>query len=174
MLSGPPLADFDHPLEMLSACHGRIEDRLDILARLADHVAANGADGQAQQAAAAIVRYFETAGQHHHADEEDNLFPLLRRRALHDAALAALLDRLVSEHRRMHELWGPLRDRLLEIADGKAAVLDTTLVQPFAAVYRAHIAVEESDLLPRAERLLAPDDYAALGTAMATRRGVRY
>ena len=44
-------ADFDHPLEMLAACHDRIEERCALLHRLSQHLEEAGADSQARQAA---------------------------------------------------------------------------------------------------------------------------
>lgn len=63
-------AGFDAPLDMLSACHGRIEKQCATLRRLPAHLAEHGADVDARQAAANVVRYFDTAGRDHHADEE--------------------------------------------------------------------------------------------------------
>jgi hemerythrin-like domain-containing protein len=167
-----PLADFDHPLDMLNACHDRIEDRLRVLERLVDHVGAGGVDEEARQAAANVMRYFDTAGEHHHEDEEQNLFPALRKRAAQDEALMALLDRLAADHESMRAAWVLLRARLCELTDGDPAALDRELVGWFNALYRSHILLEERELLPAAERLLEPLDQARLGEAMAHRRGV--
>ena len=75
-----PAASFDEPLEMLAACHERIEAQLGTLERLAQHLPRHGCDADARSAAAAVVRYFDTAGMLHHQDEDEDLFPLLRRR----------------------------------------------------------------------------------------------
>ena len=72
-----PTAGFEVPLEMLSACHHRIERQCATLRRLVDHLATHGPDQQARDAAAGVMRYFDTAGRDHHADEEEDLFPAL-------------------------------------------------------------------------------------------------
>ena len=72
-----PSASFEVPLEMLAACHQRIVQQCDTLNRLLPHLAAHGADLQAQQAAQAVLRYFDQAAVDHHADEEQDLFPAL-------------------------------------------------------------------------------------------------
>ena len=60
---------------MLAACHLRIEQQCSTLRRLVPHLLAHGADSQARQAAASVLRYFQTAAIDHHADEEEDLFP---------------------------------------------------------------------------------------------------
>jgi len=72
-----PGAGFEAPLEMLSACHARIERQCATLRRLVPHLAAHGTDADARAAAAAVMRYFDTSAVHHHADEEADLFPAL-------------------------------------------------------------------------------------------------
>jgi hemerythrin-like domain-containing protein len=166
---------FDHPLEMLHACHDRILRQCDLLERLAAHLASNGCDQQARQAAQAILRYFDTAGQFHHLDEEEDLFPALRRSAGSDQAqLEMLLGRLLSEHVVMLASWNALRPVLLQLADGVDTPLPATLTAKFIDSYTGHIAVEERDLLPMAARLLNPQQAALIGKRMAERRGANF
>jgi hemerythrin-like domain-containing protein len=167
-----PAADFDHPFEMLAACHDRIEDRLQILERLLDHVRQHGLDQQARQAAANVIRYFDTAGEHHHEDEERDVFPALRSRGA-DARTLELVARLERDHERMRVLWHALREPLNAIADGASVTLDPAAVDRDELRYREHITLEESKLLPVAADLLDADAQAAIGGAMAARRGVK-
>ena len=55
-----PAAGFEVPLEMLAACHGRVEAQCATLRRLVAHLAAHGADEQARDAARAVMRYFDS------------------------------------------------------------------------------------------------------------------
>lgn len=162
--------DFDHPLEMLAACHERIEDRCDLLHRLVEHLAQNGCDDQARQAASSVLRYFDTAGEHHHEDEEVNLFPALLEADPREAA--ALVQRLCEDHVEMRKSWQTLRETLVELETGVAAMLPAADVERFTALYRAHIQREEAHLLPLAQRVLGEEAMAAIGDAMAHRRGV--
>jgi len=168
-----PAADFDHPLEMLEACHDRIEDRLQVLQRLLEHLPQYGCDEQAQQAAANVMRYFDTAGAHHHEDEEKDLFPRLAGHAAADPPLRALIEALRDDHRIMREAWQALRQPLEGVCEGRCERIEAEAVHRFSTLYRAHIEREETELLPRAERLLPAEEIAALGAAMAGRRGVR-
>lgn len=165
-------ADFDHPLEMLAACHDRIEERCALLHRLCQHIRDVGVDAQARQAAENVMRYFDTAGENHHLDEEVDLFPLLIE--ADRGACAALVAHLRREHGQMREAWAALRARLLRIAGGEsAAALEAEEVERFTTLYRGHIDLEERELLPAAQRLLDAPALTCAGEAMAKRRGVR-
>lgn len=72
-----PAVGFEVPLEMLAACHGRVQHQCKTLLRLVTHLQTHGADRPAQEAANAVMRYFDTAARHHHEDEEQDLFPAL-------------------------------------------------------------------------------------------------
>lgn len=163
---------FDDPLEMLHACHGKILRQCDTLRKLLTHLRTHGCDTQARQAAQSVLRYFNTAGQFHHQDEEENLFPSLRASADTDPEqLDALLQRLLKEHVVMLAAWDDLRPVLLQLAEGMNTRLDERLAERFINAYTTHIAVENSELLPLAARLLTPEQLRQIGTCMAARRG---
>ena len=170
LLGGAAAPGFDDPLEMLHACHGRIEAQCDTLHRLLQHLDTNGNDDQAGQAARAILRYFDTAGQHHHQDEERDLFPLLR--ATHDQTAAALVARLLSEHQKMDAAWQRLHPLLVGLSEDGADKLDAEVVEHFISLYAQHIALENGSLLPLAGTLLNERQLRSLGDSMAARRGV--
>ncbi|MFA5915130.1 MAG: hemerythrin domain-containing protein, partial [Burkholderiales bacterium] len=109
-----PAAGFEAPLEMLSACHGRVERQCQTLLRLVPHLAANGPDQAAREAAQNVMRYFDTSARHHHADEEEDLFPLLLRSApaAQLAPLRELVAVLLAQHRELEQVWGELRLKL--------------------------------------------------------------
>lgn len=159
---------FDQPIEILHACHGKILQQCDTLGKLATHLATHGCDVQAQQAAQRILRYFDTAGQFHHQDEENDLFPALRL-AAKDCALNELLDALLAQHVVMLAAWEAVREVLLQLVSGKNVELRT---DEFTACHRAHIAREESELLPLATRWLTAEQQQQIAQHMAARRGV--
>src|SRR3970282_1520807 len=103
-----PAPGFDEPLAMLRACHERIQRQCATLAKLAAHLRRDGLTDDARQAAADIHRYFASAGRQHHADEEQDLFPVLRP----GPVLAARRDARARDHTEMESLWQRLEPLL--------------------------------------------------------------
>jgi hemerythrin-like domain-containing protein len=163
-----PAPGFDDPLAMLRASHERIQRQCATLAKLAAHLYSDGLTDGARQAASDIHRYFSSAGRRHHADEEQDLFPSLRT----EPALSALLDALAREHAVMESLWQRLEPLLATPDTIHDLSAFSQLAGEFNALYRQHIARENSKLLPQAERLLNLEQQRVLGARMAARRGV--
>lgn len=163
---------FEVPLEMLAACHLRVQDQCATLLRLVPHIAANGPDRPAQEAATAVMRYFDTSARHHHEDEERDLFPaLIESMAGSDAVcLRGLIAALTNEHRELEQRWKALRAVLAQVANGQAAALAQNDVDHFTGLYERHIAREEAELLPMAQRLLSDAELDRIGLAMRKRR----
>ena len=168
----PHAPALDEPLEMLEACHERIEAQLKTLERLAAYLPDHGADVQARQAASAILRYFELAGPNHHEDEERDLFPVLLDRAGGDdkTSVEALVNDLLSDHLKMAAAVEAVRTQLIPIADGSSAELDQASVQRMTTLYRRHIEKENGKLLALSRKLLTPLDVENLSRAMTARR----
>lgn len=168
-----PAPGFETPLEMLSECHRRAEERCATMRHLVPHLSAHGVDAAAREAAESIVRYFDIAAPKHHADEEEDLFPaLIESMAGSDAlCLREIVAALEAEHRLLDRQWSVLRGELSRIIDGESTGLDQRIVEAFARDYAAHIAREERELLPMAERLLSSETIAQIGRAMRRRRG---
>ena len=169
-----PAAGFEVPLEMLAACHGRVESQCATLLRLVPHIATHGSDRPAQEAAAAVMRYFDTAARHHHEDEEQDLFPaLLDAMAGSDAVcLRELTAALCADHRVLEARWRTLRQVLEQVAAGAPAPLLAADVQGLVDMYAQHMAREEAELLPMAARLLSDAELDRVGLAMRARRGL--
>ena len=170
-----PTAGFEVPLEMLSACHGRIERQCATLRRLVPYLAKHGAVFEARSAAANVMRYFDTSARHHHADEEEDLFPaLIESVAGSDpVCLRELIAAFTAEHRELEALWQHIRAVLAHVAAGEDVLLDAHAVEAFVGLYERHIEREESELLPMATRLLSDDELDRIGRAMRERRGIR-
>lgn len=169
-----PAAGFEVPLEMLAACHGRVQNQCATLLRLVPHIAAHGSDRPAQEAAAAVMRYFDTAARHHHEDEEQDLFPaLLDSMAGSDAVcLRELTAALCADHRTLESRWLALRSVLERVAAGVPSQLAAVDVQGLVDLYTQHIAREETELLPMAARLLSDVELDRVGLSMRARRGL--
>ena len=167
-------ASTEAPLEMLAACHERIERQCATLRRLVPHLATRGADEEARTAAGNVLRYFDTAAKHHHDDEEKNLFPaLLESMAGSDpVCLRDLTDALRADHRALDSIWQRVRASLAQVAAGSSAQLSSDDVEALISGYERHIERENQELLPMAARLLGDDELAQIGKAMRERRGI--
>lgn len=172
-----PAAGFDQPLELWLACHDRVRRMANLLERLREHLLVNGADESARVTSTSIRRYFDEAAPRHHEDEEVDLFPLLRKLLPAKAprktkAVVAALDRLESEHVELGRLWQTVRALLEAIESGRNVALEAELVQKFATGYRQHCELEDTVIADALRHCLGAQELAAVGQAMAERRGV--
>jgi hemerythrin-like domain-containing protein len=105
----------------------------------------------------------------HHRKESEMLFPMLRARS---PLARETLDRLDADHHR-----GGTRIRELEhlllgyemMGEPRRAAFEQA-VDDYLRFYLAHMALEEQQVLPLAERVLTPEDRADLDAAFAANR----
>ena len=100
----------------------------------------------------------------HEAKEDEALFPALAACGVDDGGLddGGLMDALRADHREGERLLGALRPlSSRQRFDGEA----WSMLEAYLALLRRHIASEDGRLLPLAERLLSPEDDAALERA---------
>jgi pyridoxamine 5'-phosphate oxidase len=165
----PPAPSFDDPIGMLVACHVRMRRQLATLERLERHVPEHGADEEARAAAAAILKYFDHAGQNHHADEDCSVLPRVLERA---PDLAGVIAGIGTDHAVLEGHWGILRPLLRAIAEGREEGLPPELVRTVCEGYVAHLDHEEAHLFPAALKCLDADALARIGREFAARRGI--
>jgi hypothetical protein len=169
-----PAVGFDDPFAMLQACHERVQRTLTLLSRLRAHLARQGLDGPARDAARDVLRYFDIAAPLHHQDEELHVFPLLLQQHPTEQVRQTVL-RLQGDHVLMSAEWSAARVPLQALVDGVDHVLtpgDNAALDRFAGRYSDHIAAEETIAYPAAAALLDRTALAAMGQEMASRRGV--
>ncbi len=108
------------------------------------------------------LRYFPD--RYHHA-REDIAFSRLAQR---DPALKPMIERLMQEHRVIAAAGAELLKYLEQVIDD--VVVERASVEAAAATYlvyyRRHLAMEDRDIVPRAEQLLTPEDWAAVVAAI--------
>src|SRR4051812_26413573 len=94
-------SDFTDPIGMLGDCHRRIERFLSVLTSLSTQNNGGPLNEQQKQALTTSLRYFREAAPKHTADEEESLFPRLRRSgALGLQAALSRVDALERDHER--------------------------------------------------------------------------
>ncbi len=173
-----PDHDFNEPLGLLSDCHRRVKHFLAVLVTVAGENDGGALTPAQRKALGASLTYFENAAPKHTADEEVSLFPRLRATGDPAAARALeLIDRLEHDHTEAeghHTRANALVRQWLEhdrLATADAAELRVHLDR-LQAIYKAHIAVEDEELFPAAQRLLDAIQLREIGREMAARRQV--
>ncbi len=163
---------FDDPIGMLKDCHRRIESFLGILCVVVDRAQGRSLADEERDAVKAALEYFRTGGQRHTADEEESLFPRLRKS---DAKSVEEIDRLEDDHHDASELHGSI-ERLYStwIESGGLGMEETLLLLSETArlkqLYSDHIQVEETIVFARASQVLDSQAIAAIGTEFRFRR----
>ena len=172
LIAGAP--DFDQPIAVLKHCHDKIRKNLQTLQKLPAHLQAQGADEEAQAAAAGVLRYFREAAPNHHADEEEDLLPMLQDTAtgVDKQLLDTLTPQILDEHRQMDLIWIKLAGQLDAIVASRSTALDADDVEQFAALYSSHMEKEEGNIAPMAKRLFSDTQMLRLGNAMKARRNI--
>lgn len=164
---------FDDPIGMLTDCHRRIESFLRTLCMVADRARGRGLSEEETSAVRGALNYFKSGGQRHTADEEESLFPRLRKQDM-DNALAEL-HRLEGEHRRASELHELVEKLYLHWSEaGRLSHVDErTLLESTAELerlYKLHIKIEEEQVFPKAARTLDKKTIEEMGQEFRARR----
>ena len=170
-------SDFTDPVGMLGDCHRRIERFLNVQVTLATREKGGPLTEEDRAALETSLRYFREAAPKHTADEEESLFPRLRR--IDPAKTQAILAR-VDSLEQDHECVGKAHDEVDRLGQrwltrGRLSTEDasrlSTVLDQLAKLYRNHIAIEDTEVFPLATRILSASDREAVGVEMAARRG---
>lgn len=164
-----PASLLDSPLDYILADHDRhrgICQRLREIARLG-HIQGDEV--------ASLSTYLTTGLTQHHDDEDEILFPALRRRALPEDELESVLSRLEDDHQRSHALVKSILD-FFESAGPAQNVpvpqhLIAVILRYSAREYR-HLAIENAVVMTIAQVRLTKSDLAAMSRQMKARRGM--
>jgi hemerythrin-like domain-containing protein len=154
MIGAKRQSDFTDPVGMLADCHRRIERFLNVLATMASQEKGGPVTEQQRTALETSLRYFRESAPKHTADEEESLFPRLRR--VDHAGLQAILAHIDSlEHD--HECAGKAHDEVdrlgqMWLANGRIspeeALRLSTVLDQLVRLYRRHIAIEDTEIFP--------------------------
>jgi hemerythrin-like domain-containing protein len=175
---GAKAHDFHEPIGLLSDCHRRIEmflRMLEAVAKSADRTPTE----EARRALESALRYFREAAPKHTADEEESLFPRLRR--ISSVNLEAALSRMKELEKEHH--WAELLHKDVDalgctyLKQGKLSTDQVKLfrsnIADLAAMYQRHISAEDTELFPVAAQALSQADKLAIAREMGARRGVQ-
>jgi hemerythrin-like domain-containing protein len=171
-------SSFTDPIGLLGDCHRRVERFLAQLVHVATLAHGEPFTGEQRTAWETALRYFREAAPKHTADEEESLFPRLRTVDRPDVkALLARVDGLERDHVRAGAGHAEV-DRLGQawLADGRLSPEEASrladVLAELAELYRAHLAIEDTEVFPLAAEVLSAVDRHAIGGEMAVRRGL--
>lgn len=174
LASKPPTPrDFLDPIRFLATEHHRQQVTFGLLRCLADAPDATTAKDDAASALASLREHLPT----HIADEERDLFPMLKRACEPEDQLEAGLAMLSQEHETDKSLVDHLVEPLNQLAAGERLENEKAFAanaRAFAELQERHLAWENAFILPLASKRLSEDDKATLGRHMAERRGLSY
>lgn len=165
-----PQALLHEPLDWLFAEHYRHRQLCSLIERVAT------ATAPLRDETAEIIDFLRFELPLHVIDEEEDLFPLLRRRCLSEDEVDKVLGVLSADHKADIVNAAGLRDLLQQALEaGRPPGMEPEhrrLMLAFAGGERRHIALENAVVLPIARLRLRPDDLRRLSLRLAARRGV--
>jgi hypothetical protein len=160
----PPAPAATDGVDALALAHLRGRRMLDALSRLAAAPAPDAAE------AARLAARLPCLLALHMADEDEDFFPLLRRRAHAEDELGPILSRLSREHADLAAAAVAATGALAEI--GAGALRRPAPIIAYVALKRRHAMFETAVILPLSRVRLKPADRRALAARIAARRGL--
>jgi len=162
---------FRHPIAVIEADHAQQLALCDVLDRLLH----NPRHGAAAEEMEAVRDYLRQDLPLHIADEEEDLFPLMRRRAAAGDDIEHIFELLHQEHQTDRRLKDELCSDVECLVSGHAFADPARFLMSaytFAETQRRHLAWENTVVLKRARKCLTKADQTELGQRMAKRRGL--
>jgi iron-sulfur cluster repair protein YtfE (RIC family) len=161
------------PVEMLRDCHARIRHFTQLGCTLAG---AQGApESEIAEASTAVFRYFKRALPLHEADENQSVFPRLRKALPPGALVREAAETMVSQHKAIDVLVAELLipcdilrhqpERLPALAQGLQHVTGA-----LAKIFEAHLLLEETVVFPALKESLTPKQIQEIRHEMQQRR----
>ena len=157
------------PLELVHSEHLMMREVLDSIDRLVLEPRWRSPDS-----VLSIYGYLRDEYLSHHSDEDEELFPLLRKRAEAEDRIDEILDRLEVDHATGDGLIHRVLGILKAIVESDAPLLDEDFetLRFFAASERRQLVVENAIVLPIARARLTKADLEKIYKEMLARRGL--
>jgi hemerythrin-like domain-containing protein len=158
------------PLEFIHVEHLRHRELCQAAEDLAE------AETLDRRLAEAVVDFLRSEMTLHVIDEEEDLFPVLRRRLKPSDEAGRIIGLLSGEHAADEKLSQEIASGLSAAIDAKATALPKPIrnaLLAFADRQRRHLSVENAIVLPLASQRLSKRDLDEIARRMAARRGIR-
>lgn len=164
-----PLSVLDEPLDYIHADHSRKRKMCAALLEVA------GARSVSRSVADRVTAFLTGELKLHHADEDESLFPALRRRLVPEDNLGVVLARLGEDHRRSDAMIDAVATALTQTPASDPVCLSTgecELLQVYANAEQQHLALENGVVMGIARVRLTKGDLKTISEGMKARRGV--
>ncbi|WP_099823609.1 hemerythrin domain-containing protein [Oceaniglobus indicus] len=156
----------DNPLDFLARDHQREREVCAVIDRL---VAADRVPAAERQM---VIAFLTNRLPHHLADEENDLFPMLRNRCGPDEEIGNVIDKLEADH--LHTVTDAARIAAFIAkqgqGDGTFPAPARTAMAEFATDARCHLILENAIILPIARACLTAGDLNTMRRNMHERR----
>ncbi|MBA4150232.1 MAG: hemerythrin domain-containing protein [Verrucomicrobia bacterium] len=172
-----PSPTFAQPLELMSDCHRRVEMFLRALILVSEQAQGGALNKMQRDEFETALRYFREAAPNHTADEEQSLFPRMRKLDTDEVKIALRkIEALEADHqvaKVAHEIVEKLGQRWLALnaLTGQEVSELNTELKRLAAIYVDHIRIEDNEVFPLAHKVLSATELNEVGHEMARRRG---
>jgi hemerythrin-like domain-containing protein len=169
--TGTP-AEIEDAVSQLLGCHDRIRHFTTVALRLAELQQAPASDRS--QAARAVLRYYTVALPLHEADENESVYPRLKKTLL-PGELANANEQMIAQHKNIAATVAELIPIWQEVEHDPEAqdassdrLRDCT--ERLSELWNAHLKLEEEQVIPALRQHLTADDLRAIQQEMRDRR----
>jgi len=159
-------------ISLLLGCHDRIRHFTEVARKLAEHPGAPPNDRA--DAASRVLRYYTVALPLHEADENQSIYPRLKK-ALPAGALAEANQQMLEQHAGIDELiaelvpmWQTVKSQPEEQTQINDVLSDRT--RRLESLWNVHLGLEEDQVVPAMRSYLTPDELNAIKQEMRDRR----
>ncbi len=159
-------------ISLLLGCHDRIRNFTDVGMRLAQSPQAPAKDRA--DAARAVLRYYTVALPLHEADENESVYPRLRR-ALPPGELAVANQQMVEQHTAINAAVAELLPMWQQIerqphSHSELAERLRLQTEHLRSLWNIHLALEEEQVIPAMRKYLAAEELSRIAQEMRDRR----
>jgi hemerythrin-like domain-containing protein len=164
--------EIEDAVSLLLGCHERIRHFTAVALRLAESQQAPASDRI--QAARSVLRYYTVALPLHEADENESVYPRLKK-VLLPGELADANQQMIEQHKNIDatvvELI-PMWQEVEQNPEAQEALSDRLRdrTKRLSELWSAHLKLEEEQVIPALRRHLTPEDLRAIQQEMHDRR----
>lgn len=155
------------PLEFIAEDHLREREVCAALDRIA-----TAPQPSAQDVASALA-FLGKELPLHLSDEEEDLFPLMRRCCLPEDEIGRMINRLVQDHHHASVDTPEVISLLEGLGSAEVTEQERQLLRRYSSYARRHLILENAVVLPIARLRLSESDLESLRLRMMQRRGIR-